>query len=101
MLAFPIIIIEIVKRNKLAGMVGPVILCYGVGLLVGNLPDSPVNAKLSQTVSEAMVPLAISLMLLSTRFVAWLKYAKQTAKSFVLAVASVLTASFCVSTYFL
>lgn len=100
MLAFPIIIIEIVKRNKLAGMVGPVILCYGVGLLVGNLPNSPVNAELSQTVSEAMVPLAISLMLLSTRFMAWLKYAKQTAKSFVLAVVAVLTASFCVSAYF-
>ena len=100
MLAFPIIIIEIVKRNKLAGMVGPVILCYGVGLLVGNLPNSPVNAELSQTVSEAMVPLAISLMLLSTRVVAWLKYAKQTAKSFALAVVAVLTSSFAVSVYF-
>lgn len=100
MLAFPIIVIEIVKRNKLAGMVGPVILCYAVGLIVGNLPDSPVDTKLSQTVSEAMVPLAISLMLLSTRFMAWLKYAKQTAKSFALAVVAVLVSSFAVSAYF-
>ncbi len=100
MLAFPILVIEIVKRNKLAGMVGPVILCYAVGLLVGNIPDSPVNTELSQTVSEAMVPLAISLMLLSTRFMAWLKYAKQTAKSFALAVAAVVISSFAVSAYF-
>lgn len=100
MLAFPIIVIEIVKRNKLAGMVGPVILCYAVGLIVGNLPNSPVNTKLSQTVAEAMVPLAISLMLLSTRFMAWLKYAKQTAKSFGLAVVAVLVSSFAVSAYF-
>ena len=100
MLAFPILVIEIVKRNKLAGMVGPVILCYAVGLVVGNLPDSPVNTSLSQTVSEAMVPLAISLMLLSTRFMAWLKYAKQTAKSFALAVVAVLISSFAVSAYF-
>ena len=100
MLAFPIIVIEIVKRNKLAGMVGPVILCYAVGLIVGNIPDSPVDTKLSQTVSEAMVPLAISLMLLSTRFMAWLKYAKQTAKSFALAVVAVLASSFAVSAYF-
>ena len=100
MLGFPIIVIEIVKRNKLAGMVGPVILCYGVGLVVGNLPDSPVNTQLSQTVAEAMVPLAISLMLLSTRFMAWLKYAKQTAKSFALAVIAVLVSSFAVSAYF-
>ena len=100
MLAFPIIVIEIVKRNKMAGMVGPVILCYAVGLIVGNLPESPVNTELSQTVSEAMVPLAISLMLLSTRFMAWLKYAKQTAKSFALAVVAVLVSSFAVSVYF-
>lgn len=100
MLAFPIIVIEIVKRNKLAGMVGPVILCYAVGLVVGNLPDSPVDTTLSQTVSEAMVPLAISLMLLSTRFMAWLKYAKQTAKSFALAVVAVLVSAFAVSAYF-
>lgn len=100
MLAFPIIVIEIVKRNKLAGMVGPVILCYAVGLVAGNLPDSPVDTTLSQTVSEAMVPLAISLMLLSTRFMAWLKYAKQTAKSFALAVVAVLVSAFAVSAYF-
>ncbi|MGB0367924.1 MAG: DUF819 family protein [Flavobacteriales bacterium] len=100
MLVFPILIIEIVKRNKMAGMVGPVILCYGVGLIVGNIPNSPVDTKLSQTVAEGCVPLAISLMLLSTRFMAWLKYAKQTALSFGLAVVAVLVASFSVSAYF-
>jgi uncharacterized membrane protein len=100
MLGFPILVIEVVKRNKLAGMVGPVILCYVIGLIVGNLPDSPVNIELSQTVAEAMVPLAISLMLLSTRFMAWLKYAKQAAKSFSLAVVAVLVSSFAVSAYF-
>lgn len=100
MLAFPIIVIEIVKRNKLAGMVGPVILCYAVGLVVGNLPDSPVNTKLSQDVAEGAVPLAISLMLLSTRFISWLKYAKRTALSFALAVVAVLIASFSISAIF-
>jgi uncharacterized membrane protein len=100
MLVFPILVIEVVKRNKLAGMVGPVILCYALGLIVGNLPNSPVNMKLSQDVAEGCVPLAISLMLLSTRFIAWLKYAKQTAKSFALAVVAVLVSSFAVSAYF-
>lgn len=100
MLFFPILVMEVVKRNKLAGMVGPVILCYALGLIVGNLPNSPVNIKLSQDVAEGCVPLAISLMLLSTRFMAWLKYAKQTAKSFALAVVAVLVSSFAVSAYF-
>jgi uncharacterized membrane protein len=100
MILFPILVIEIVKRNKIAGMIGPVILCYGLGLVIGNLPESPVNISLSQTVAEAAVPLAISLMLLSTRFMAWLKYAKKTAISFGLAVVSVLVASFTVSFLF-
>lgn len=100
MLVFPILVIEIVKRNKLAGMVGPVILCYAVGLIVGNVPNSPVDFKLSQEVAEGCVPLAISLMLLSTRFVDWLKYAKRTALSFGLAVVAVLVASFSISTLF-
>ena len=100
MILFPILVMETVKRNKIAGMVGPVILCYAVGLLIGNLPNSPVDIELSQTVSEAVVPLAISLMLLSTRFMAWLKYAKNTALSFGLAVLAVLVASFSVSFLF-
>ena len=100
MLLFPLIVMETAKRNKLAGMIGPVILCYAVGLIIGNLPNSPVNMELSQSVSEGVVPLAISLMLLSTRFVAWLKYAKRTALSFGLAVLAVLVASFMVSYIF-
>lgn len=100
LLSFPAVALEIVKRNKLAGMVGPVILCYAVGLVVGNVPNSPVDMKLSQDVAEGCVPLAISLMLLSTRFMAWLKYAKRTALSFALAVVAVLLASFSVSAFF-
>lgn len=100
MIGFPVLVLELVKRNKMAGMVGPVILCYALGLIVGNLPDSPVNTKLSQEVAEGCVPIAISLMLLSTRFMAWLKYAKKTAFSFALAVIAVLVSSFAVSAYF-
>ncbi len=100
MILFPILVMETVKRNKIAGMIGPVILCYAVGLIIGNLPNSPVDVDLSQSMSEAVVPLAISLMLLSTRFIAWLKYAKKTALSFGLAVVAVMVASFTVSFLF-
>lgn len=98
--AFPVLVLETVKRNKMAGMIGPVILCYAVGLVVGNLPDSPVNVGLSQTVAEVAVPLAISLMLLSTRFVAWLKYAKRTAFAFFLGVVGVLASVLLVNVIF-
>lgn len=100
MFAFPVIVLETVKRNKMAGMIGPVILCYALGLIVGNLPESPVNVGLSQSVAEVAVPLAISLMLLSTRFVAWLKYAKRTAFAFFLGVVGVLMAALVSSAVF-
>lgn len=100
MLVFPALVIELSKRNRMAGMIGPVILCYALGLLMGNLPDSPVNVKVSQELGEGAIPIAISLMLFSTNFISWLRYAKRAALSFALAVVSVLATSFTVTYFF-
>lgn len=101
MLVFPALVIELAKRNRMAGLVGPVILCYALGLLVGNLPKSPVNVDISRELGEGAIPIAISLMLLSTNFISWLRYAKRAAFSFSLAVIAVLVTSFTVSFLFL
>lgn len=93
-LLFPWVVLELSKRNRMAGLVGPVILCYAVGLVLGNLPDSPVLPNLAQDVAEGAVPVAISLMLLSTKFVSWLRYAKQAAFAFSLAVLAVVIVAF-------
>lgn len=100
MLVFPALVVELCKRNRMAGMVGPVILCYALGLLAGNIPDSPVNVDISRELGEGAIPIAISLMLLSTRFISWLRYAKRAALSFSLAVLSVVLMSFSVSFFF-
>lgn len=100
MLLFPALIMELAKRNKLAGLIGPVILCYALGLLMGNLPDSPVVPKVSQDVGEGAIPIAICLMLLSTRFISWLRYARQAVFSFSLAVLAVLLCTFVVTYFF-
>jgi uncharacterized membrane protein len=100
MILFPALVVELVKRNRMAGMVGPVILCYALGLVLGNLPDSPVDVKVSEEVGSAAVPIAISLMLLSTRFVSWIRYAKKAAMSFGLAVLAVIITSFTVTFLF-
>lgn len=100
MFLFPAMVVELVKRNRMAGLVGPVILCYALGLLLGNLPNSPVDVKVSEEVGFAAVPIAISLMLLSTRFVSWLRHTKKAAMSFGLAVLAVVTCSFMVTYLF-
>jgi uncharacterized membrane protein len=80
------------ERNKLAGLLGPVVLCYAAGILVGNLhvgllPDVAMHA------SEAAVPLAIPLLLFRTDLRAWLKLARGLLLGFGLAcVAAVLSA---------
>ena len=100
MLVFPAAIMELSKRNKMAGLIGPVILCYALGLVVGNLPNTPVVAKVSQDVGEGAIPIAICLMLLSTKFVSWLRYAKKAVFSFSLAVIAVVIGSFTVTYFF-
>lgn len=100
MLVFPFLVMELCKRNRMAGMVGPVIICYALGILVGNLPDSPVILDVSKELGEGAVPIAISLMLLSTRFMSWLRYARKAVFAFSLAVVSVLVMSFTVTYLF-
>jgi len=100
MLVFPAAVMELAKRNKMAGLVGPVILCYALGIVIGNLPNTLVIASVSQNVAEIAVPIAICLMLLSTNFVSWLRYAKKAVFSFSLAVISVVIGSFTVTYFF-
>lgn len=98
---FPAVVLEVVKRNKLAGMIGPVVLCYAIGLLLGNIPSLTLNGELSMTISEAVIPLAIALLLFSTDFMRWLKHARTSMFSFFLGALGVVASSFFISWLFL
>lgn len=82
-------------------MVGPVVLCYAIGLLLGNIPSLTLNGELSMTISEAVIPMAIALLLFSTDFVRWLKHARTSMFSFFLGALGVISSSFFVSWLFL
>lgn len=86
MLAFPAAVAELVKRNKIAGMVGPVVICYVVGFLMGNNNLVEINKELSKTIYEVCILFAIALLLLSTDFIKWFKYAGKAVLSFFLAI---------------
>ena len=90
MLAFPAVVAEIVKRNKLAGMIGPVVICYVIGFLLGNNSFFSINPALSKNIYEIAILIAISLLLLSTDFMNWIKYAGKAVFSFLLAIAGVI-----------
>ena len=70
--------------------VGPVLFCYGAGLVLGNQPFwSPVE-EVALLVAQVAVVLAIPLLLFSLDLLAWLRLARGTLVSFAVCVAAVL-----------
>lgn len=92
-LGLPLLFLWTAKKIKFLSAIGPIILCYGAGILLANIPGLPWDRGLSMTFSEITVPLAIPLILFSTDIVRWLKMAKKTVISFVLVLVSAMIAS--------
>ena len=61
-------ILRLCRQYPALGKVGPVLILYLLGILVGNLFHPAGMARVQQALSSAMVPLAIPLMLFSCTF---------------------------------
>lgn len=88
-LLFPLLSYYLCQKNKLLNTLGPVVVCYAFGIILGNTPISFDSSAL-KTLSEISVPFAIVLLLFSTDFVAWIKLARTTIISFGLVIISVI-----------
>ncbi len=87
--ALPLLAIYLARRVKALGWLSPVLLAYLFGMILANTPGIRVDAGLSDTFTQAAVPLAIPLLLFSTDFVGWVRYARSAVLSFVIACVSV------------
>jgi uncharacterized membrane protein len=57
------------RKVPLLGKIGPILLLYAVGLVVGNLPIMPADAaQIQDLVTSAMIPLAIPMLLFNSSF---------------------------------
>ncbi len=92
-LAFPALALWAANKSKLVEKIGPVVLCYGFGIALGNLPGVTLDRDASLHVSEAAVPLAIPLLLFSTELSAWLKLARSLLLCFALACLAAIVAA--------
>ncbi len=90
---FPALALFATKRSRALDWLGPVVLCYMVGIIAGNLPFVSLNESLSTTITEITVPLAIPLLLFSTNFSSWIRLARPTIISFGLCIVGVLLSS--------
>ena len=62
-------VIWLCRRFPLLDSIGPIMILYAMGMLIGNLPiDIPNIAIVQKVATEATVPLAIPMMLFACRF---------------------------------
>lgn len=90
---FPALAVYGSNRNKALEWLSPVVLCYLLGIILGNLPGWTPDNELANSVTEITVLLAIPLLLFSTDFPKWLRMAPKAVLSFGLATLAVMVAA--------
>ena len=94
-LLFPALVIWLGERRlALVDKIGAIIVCYAVGLILGNLRVIPASAAgLQDTLSSVMVPLALPLMFFSLDVGKWRQTGGKALLSFLLEVIAVVVIS--------
>ncbi len=91
---FPIIIIYLCTTYPVLDKIGMILICYGVGLFLGNINLLPQEILASQeTLNEVCVALSLPLLLFSLDLKQWVHLAGKTMLSMVFAIISIIIAS--------
>ncbi|HMN89524.1 MAG TPA: DUF819 family protein [Saprospiraceae bacterium] len=97
LLLFPFAGKWLAARPAFKALVSPIIICYGMGILLGNIEIFPIDRPLARSFSEGCILFAIPLLLYPTNLPQWLRYANKTLLSFVLcAVGGLLSNLICI-----
>lgn len=87
----PIIVIYLEGRFSILKKIGAVLICYGVGLIIGNMDVLPEGAEKYQSMlTEITIPLALPLILFSIDVKSWFKMARSAFWALVTGLVSVL-----------
>jgi uncharacterized membrane protein len=86
----PIIIIYLESKYSVVKKIGAVLICYGIGLIIGNIGILPEGAdKYQNILSTVTVPLALPLILFSMDVKRWFKLAGSAISSLIIGIISV------------
>jgi uncharacterized membrane protein len=89
-LLFPVLVIWLGDTYSVIRKIGSIVICYIVGLFVGNIGVLPPNLEgMHDILTSVTVPLAIPLLLFSEDIRKWIKLARMTFISLLLGVLSV------------
>lgn len=93
LLSFPLLILWAEKRSRVIRWISPIILCYLMGMLIGNFPLLSLNKAVLEYSTMVSVILAVPLLLFSAHLPVLIKQVKPAMFSFLLGVVSVLLCS--------
>jgi uncharacterized membrane protein len=99
-LLVPFIIIKLEKKVKPIQWLSPIVCCYALGILLGNVLGPLWDHSLARTLSEVSVMLSLPLLLISVDLLGWFKLAKTTILSFVLLIVCVMLVSYLVGMFY-
>ena len=92
---FPVLVIYACQKSPLIDKLGAVIICYIVGIVIGNIGVLPEGSfGVLDLMTTITVPLALPLLLFSINFVRWFRLAGKTALSLLFIIISITIASF-------
>jgi len=98
----PAAILWLIQHQSWAQKMGAIILCYGTGLLLGNLGLIPQSvAPIQNTLSEVTIALALPMLLFTLNVKQWSQVAGKAMLSMVLATTSVVALSSSLYFYFI
>ena len=92
----PSVIMNLESKVKSIQWLSPVVCCYALGILAGNIFASVWDVELATGLSEVSVMLALPLLLFSVDLWGWSKLAKSTIVSFLVLILCVMLASYLV-----
>jgi len=89
----PYLIIKIGESSGATKLISPIIWCYAIGMLLGNLLFIPINDAVNDNVTQITILLALPLLLVTTNIKAWLKTAGQSLMAFGIALIAIFISS--------
>ncbi|MBR9999022.1 MAG: DUF819 family protein [Cyclobacteriaceae bacterium] len=90
---FPAIILFAEKKYKPVKWISPIVICYLMGIFLGNLDFLPYDREVPDEISKFSISLAIPLLLFNSNVMEWIGYAGKAFLSYVLSIISVIISS--------
>lgn len=90
LLVFPFFILRAEKKSRVIKWISPIIICYLVGILIGNIPWVTLDHEVLDRSTQASVLLAIPLLLFSANLPILIKQVKPALFAYFLGVVSVI-----------